>query len=67
MPGAYVQLHDGDGQPILPHFGPQRGKAPPKRAPGRYLVPSRRGLALVKVGLILYFNRLTLQLEYVQH
>ncbi|CAK9027740.1 unnamed protein product, partial [Durusdinium trenchii] len=45
---AYVQLHDGDGQPILPHFGPQRGKAPPKRAPGRYLVPSRRGLALVK-------------------
>eukprot|EP00434_Breviolum_minutum_P007759 symbB.v1.2.006845.t1/scaffold408.1/size210514/3 len=43
----YVQLTDGDGQAILPsRWLP--GKAAPKRAPGRFLVATPRGVALVK-------------------
>ena len=43
----YVQLTDGDGQAILPSRWPP-GKAAPKRAPGRFLVATPRGVALVK-------------------
>ena len=51
----YVQLVDGQGQPIVATHrgGPQGPKGPkgqraPKRAPGRFLVPTARGLALVR-------------------
>ncbi|CAJ1398833.1 unnamed protein product, partial [Effrenium voratum] len=46
---GYVQLCDGNMEPILPpRFGPGRPKQQKRHAPGRYLVPTARGLALVE-------------------
>ena len=43
-----MQLTDGDGQAILPSRWPPGKTAAPKRAPGRFLVATPRGVALVK-------------------
>ena len=42
---GYVQLRDGSGAPILPL---KPGRGPVRRSPGRFLVPTARGLALVR-------------------